>query len=72
MTCRRGLVARRLRFLHVRDRDEADLEALVRLIELARERIERGLLGLDGVLRGQHAEVALRPRASIRSCSAAW
>ena len=54
------LIVRGARFLHVGDRDQADLEALVRLLELARERFERRLRGVDGVLRGEHIEVALR------------
>ena len=57
---RSRLIVRSARFLHVGDGDQADLEALVRLLELARERFERRLRGVDGVLRGEHVEVALR------------
>ena len=51
---------RSARFLNVGDGDQADFEALVRLFELARERFERRLCRIDGVLRGEHVEVALR------------
>ena len=54
---RGGGVARGARFLHVGDGDEAHLEALVGLLELARDGIERGLLSLDVVLGGEHVEV---------------
>ena len=57
---RSGLIVRGARFLNVGDGDQTDLEALVRLLELARERFERRLRGVDGVLRGEHVEVALR------------
>ena len=54
---RRG-VARGARFLHVGDGDQAHFEALLRLLELARNGVDRGLLGLHVVLRGEHIEVA--------------
>ena len=54
------LVMSSARFLHVCDRDQADLEALVRLFELSREGFERRLCGVDRVLGGQHVEIALR------------
>ncbi len=50
-------IARGARFLHVGDRDEAHLEALVGLFELAGDGIERRLLGLHVVLRGEHVEI---------------
>ncbi len=52
-----GRVACGARFLHVGDGDEAHLEALVGLLELTRDGIERGLLGLDVVLGGEHVEI---------------
>ena len=55
---RGGGVARGARFLHVGDGDEADFESLVGLLELARDGVERGLLGLHVVQRGEHVEVA--------------
>ncbi len=55
---RGGGVARGARFLHVGDGDEAHFEALVGLLELARDGIERRLLRLHVVLRGEHVEVA--------------
>ncbi len=55
---RGGGVARGARFLHVGDGDEADFEALVGLLELARNRVERRLLRLHVVQRGEHVEVA--------------
>ena len=51
---------RSLGFLHVRDGDETDLEALLRLLELARDGFQRRLSGVKGVAGGQHAEVGLR------------
>ena len=66
---RGGGVARGARFLHIRDGDEADFEALVGLLELARDGIECGLLGLHVVVRGEHVEVA-RGNTQARSCCA--
>ncbi len=57
---RGGGVARGARFLHVGDGDEAHFEALVGLFELARDGVERSLLGLHVVERGEHVEVARR------------
>ena len=54
------LVVRGLRLLHSRDRDQADFEALFRLLELAGD---RGAVRVDGeetILGGQYVEVALR------------
>ncbi len=45
---------------HVGDGDESDLEALVGLIELAGDRLEGCLIGVQSVDRGQHVEVGLR------------
>ena len=55
---RGGGVARGARFLHVGDGDEADFESLVGLFELARNGVERRLLRLHVVQRGEHVEVA--------------
>ena len=54
------LIVRSARFLNVSDGNQTDLEALVRLLELARERFERRCRRVDGVLSGEHVEVALR------------
>ena len=55
---RRGRrVARGLRLLHVGNGDQADLEALVGLVELARDGLERGLVGHQVVIGRQHREV---------------
>ena len=50
-------VARSLGFLHIGDGDQADLEALLGLLELARDRFERGVLRRDLVLGGEDVEV---------------
>jgi hypothetical protein len=47
---RGGGIARGARFLHVGDGDQADFEALARLLELARNGIGRRLLRLHVVL----------------------
>jgi len=56
---RGGGVACRLGFLDIGDGNEPDLEALVRLIELAGDGFEGGLVGFQPVLGGQHVEVGL-------------
>ena len=48
-----------LRVLHVGHRDQADLEALLGLLELAADGVVRRLRGLERVLRRQHVEVGL-------------
>ncbi len=58
--CGGRAVVRGAGFLHVGDRDQPDLEALLGLLELAREGIQRGLGGGQRVLGGEHVEVALR------------
>ena len=55
---RGGGVTRGARFLHVGDGDEAHFEALVGLLELARDGIECRLLRLHVVERREHVEVA--------------
>ena len=55
--CRRCGVECSLGVLYVRDGDQADLEALFRLFELAADRVVRRLRGFERVLRRQHVEV---------------
>ncbi len=56
---RHRIVETGLRLLHVRDRDEADLEASLRLLELARDRLTRRYGRCEIVLGREHVEVAL-------------
>src|SRR6202050_509065 len=53
------LIVRGLRLLHVGDGDEADLEALVGLLELVADRLVRGLLRLKIIARREYGEVRL-------------
>ncbi len=55
----RRVVARRLGFLDVRDRDQPHVETLVGLIELTCDRLQRGLLRVQVVLGLQDDEVSL-------------
>ena len=48
-----------LGFLHVGDRDQADLKALLRLFELSRDRVLVCVNGNEPVLGAQHVEVSL-------------
>ena len=53
-------VVRRTRLLHVGDRDQADFEALLRLLELAVDRLECRRRRGQRVVGREHVEVALR------------
>ena len=57
---RRRLIVRRFRLLDVGDGDQADLEALICLLQLIRDRLVSRLLRLQVVARRQNVEVALR------------
>ena len=48
------------RFLHVGDRDQADLEALLRLLELTVDRLQRRVGGRQRILGREHVEIGLR------------
>ena len=54
----RRAVVRRAGFLHVGDRDQPDLEALLRLLELAVHRLQCRLRCGERVVRREHVEIA--------------
>ena len=49
-----------MRFLYVSDRDQADVEALLRLFELPGDRLLVGVDRAEPVFRGEYVKVALR------------
>jgi len=53
------LVERSLRLLHVRDGDQSHFESLLRLLELACNRLPVGMDGCQPVFRRQDVEIAL-------------
>ncbi len=54
-----GLIISGLRFLHVGDGDQADLEALFGLFELTGDGLPVSVPGDEHIFRGQHAEITL-------------
>ena len=65
-------IVRGARFLHVGDGDQADFETLVGLFELARDRLERRLRGVDACPARRARRSSAAPCAAMRSCCAAW
>ena len=55
-----GVVELGLRVEHVGDRDEADVETLLHLLELSPDGFLGGLRGLQGGLAAQHVEIRIR------------
>ena len=55
-----GAVVRGAGLLNVGDRDQPDLKALLRLLELAGDRLQGRIGCRQGVLGGQHVEIGLR------------